>query len=283
MAKAFSVASWNVKHFKGDGSQPFEKQRVKRVFKYLKDLDPDVLGIYEVEGKEVYSEITKQFPDYTFEITEGKESQEILAGVRKDISCFFTQKTQFRSAVPYMRPGLLATIVKDDVTYSLLFLHLASFPEPRGFGLRDDMLYKAVKFRHVLDPAYGGDHKSNYIFFGDLNTMGMKYPYKKKVDWFYELQKWDDRADTYYGMKRLSKTSPVTWRGKINNKFVESNLDHVYASNNLTFKVFDRNNNQGEVEVRGWVDLIDEEKDDWIKEYSDHSLLHFEVQKTNAD
>lgn len=282
MVKAFSVASWNVRHFKS-GNETFSKQRVERIFTCLKDLNPDVFGIYEVEGKEVYSEIVKKFPNYTFQITEGKESQEILAGVRNDISCFFTQKLDFQSGVPYMRPGLLATIEVEEVNYTLLFLHLASFPVPRGFGLRDDMLYKAVKFRHVLDPAYGGEHKANYIFFGDLNTMGMNYPYDKDIQWQVELKKWDDRAETYYGMRRLTKTSSVTWRGKVNNKIKESNLDHVYASNNLNFRIFERNNNQGEVEVRGWVDKDEQEKDEWIEKYSDHSLMYFEIQKPTGD
>ena len=64
-----------------------------------------------------------------------------------------------------MRPGLLVTITIDGANYILLFLHLASSSEPRGMGLRDDMLYRAVKFRHVvLDKAAGGKHKANYIF-----------------------------------------------------------------------------------------------------------------------
>lgn len=279
MVKAFTVASWNVEHFKSDDDEASSKERVERVVSYLKDVDPDVFGIYEVTGKEVYFEIVEKFPDYTFEITEGEEVQEILAGVRNSLGCFFTQRLEFKSAVPYMRPGLLASIRKDEATYNLLFLHLASFPEPRGFGLRDDRLYKAVKFRHVLDKAAGGEHKSNYVFFGDLNTMGMKYPFEKEILPKFELDKWDERAKRYYGMKRLSKTSDVTWRGEINNKIEESNLDHVSASTNLDFRIIERNNVEAEVEVRGWVDKPEAERDQWTKKYSDHSLLHFEIQK----
>lgn len=283
MEKAFSVASWNVEHFKSDGDQPTDRERVERVVSYLKELDPDVFGIYEVTGKEVYFEIVEKFPNYTFEITEGEEVQEILAGVRNTLSCFFTQRLEFKSSVPYMRPGLLASIKKEEVTYNLLFLHLASFPEPRGFGLRDDMLYKAVKFRHVLDKPAGGKHKSNYVFFGDLNTMGMNYPYEKRIDRNFELKKWDERAMGYYGMRRLAKTSDITWRGEVDGQIEESNLDHVYASTNLKFKKFERNNVTAEVEVRGWVDKPESEKDEWTRKYSDHSLLHFEIQKPDDE
>lgn len=280
MSKAFSVASWNVEHFKSTRGQSPDNERVKRVISYLKDQDPDIFGIYEVTGKDVYFEMVDQFPDYTFEITEGPETQEILVGFRSTLTCFLTQKVQFKSAVPYMRPGLLASIRLDGVDYSLLFLHLASFPEPRGFGLRDDMLYKAVKFRHVLDNPAGGEHLSNYIFLGDLNTMGMKYPFKRNIKAELELEKWDERAKKYYGMTRLTKTMNYTWRGKVNKKIKESNLDHVYASTNLKFKEFERNGVKAEVDVRGWVnEPNDERRNKWTQLYSDHSLLYFELQK----
>jgi len=276
VSKAFSVASWNVEHFK----ESPDSERVKRVISFLKHQDPDVFGIYEVSGKEVYFEMVDQFPDYTFEITEGPETQEILVGSRNTLTCFLTQRVQFKSGVPYMRPGLLASIRLDGVDYSLLFLHLASFPEPRGFGLRDDMLYKSVKFRHVLDKPAGGRHLSNYIFLGDLNTMGMKYPFKKGIDAELELEKWDDRAKRYYGMRRLTKTVDRTWRGKVNDEIKESNLDHVYASSNLRFKEFERDGAKGDVDVHGWVEeSTDEGKDKWTQLYSDHSLLYFELQK----
>ena len=48
MAKAFSVASWNVEHFKGD------KTRIERVIGFLKKQKPDVFAMYEVEGSVVF-------------------------------------------------------------------------------------------------------------------------------------------------------------------------------------------------------------------------------------
>ena len=61
MTKAFSVASWNIEHFKGD------QNRMERVFKFLtenpKFSTPDVFGIYEVVGKSVYETLTTLLPE----------------------------------------------------------------------------------------------------------------------------------------------------------------------------------------------------------------------------
>ena len=281
MGKAFSVVSWNVKHFNKSSDSPAERSRVSRVISYLKLQDPDIFGIYEVEGKDVFTEMVSQFQGYTFQITEGLQTQQILVGVRNTLTAFFTQKVEFKTGVTFMRPGLLATINVDDVNYSLLFLHLASKTVPRGMGLRDDMIERAMKFRHTLDKAYGGRHKANYLFLGDLNIMGMDYPFQKSIEPKFELKKWDSAGKKTFGMRRLGKTSEVTWSSLSTSKLGRSNLDHVYAAEHLKFTKFkDALNEDVEIAVRGWVDEESEsEKDSWIKSYSDHSLLFFEVQK----
>jgi endonuclease/exonuclease/phosphatase family metal-dependent hydrolase len=273
MAKAFSIASWNVEHFKGDPS------RTGRVVNFLRAQNPDVIGIYEVEGTEVFSAVTSKFPNYTFQITEGKESQEILVGFKSALSVFITQKLEFKSGTTHMRPGLLATITVSGTPYSVLFLHLASSDKPRGFGLRDDMVIRATKFRKVLNAAVGGN--ANYIFLGDLNSMGLDYPYKKDIEASTELKRWDVRASVYYDMRRLPKTFDFTFSNGSGSTIPDSNLDHVYASKNIKFKKFDRPDGaEAEVDVRGWVNQNTQAaKDKWINEYSDHSLLYLEVQR----
>jgi len=277
MTKAFSVASWNVKHFKDDPT------RIDRVVSFLKHQNPDVFALYEVTGKDVFAAMTTVFPDYTFQITEGPETQEILVGVRNTLTCFITQRVEFKSGVTRMRPGQLVTIIVDGVNYILLFLHLASSSEPRGMGLRDDMLYRAVKFRHVLDKAAGGKHKANYIFLGDLNIMGLTYPYDRDIDAETELRKWNERASRYYGMRRLGKTHEQSWSGGSSSSFAPANLDHVYAAKRLTFKPFKNADNEDvDVDVRGWVNEPSvAAQDAWIAKHSDHSLLYFEVQRVS--
>lgn len=279
MVKAFSVASWNVEHFHG------RIKRVKDVSLFLKNQDPDLFALYEVSGSEVFSKMVEQFPGYTFQITEGPQVQEILVGVRNTLTAFITQKIQFRAGATYMRPGQLVTITKDDVNYSMLFLHLASGTNPRGMGLRDEMLHRAVKFRHILDKAYGGKHTANYLFLGDLNTMGMDYPFDRDIFSETELRKWDTWASRYYGMRRLEKSYDKTWNGGSSSSIESSDLDHVFAAKHLKFKQFKfkkDNNIDVDVDVRGWIDKQTvQSQDNWIKKHSDHSLLYFEVQKVD--
>lgn len=273
MAKAFSIASWNVEHFKDDPS------RIGRVVSFLAAQNPDVVALYEVEGKEVFASMTAQFPGYTFQITEGEQTQEILVGVRSSLTAFLTQKLEFKSGTTAMRPGLLATITVAGKSYCVLFLHLASSNEPRGFGLRDDMAVRAIKFRKTLDRAAGG--KAHYLFLGDLNTMGLNYPYQKDIDVATELKKWDARAAQYYAMRRLAKTHDATWSNGSGSSIPDSNLDHVYAANHLKFKLFLRPDGaKAEVDVRGWTNQpTAAAKDKWIKDFSDHSLLYLEVER----
>lgn len=274
MAKIFSVVSWNVEHFRDDPA------RVGDVVTKLAAQNPDVFGLYEVEGSTVYQTLVSKMPNYTFQITEGEQSQEILVGVRKTLTAFITQRTEFRSGTTHMRPGQLVAITKNKVNYGLLFLHLSSGTDPRGMGLRDDMTERAFDFRRTLDKAAGGDGKARYIFLGDLNTMGMKYPFDRSINADIELKKLDQyAARAKIGMTRLAKTHDTTWSNGSKSSLPPSNLDHVFATTNLKFKTFPRADGAAaNVSVRGWVEeTTDEKKDAWIAKYSDHSMLYFEV------
>jgi endonuclease/exonuclease/phosphatase family metal-dependent hydrolase len=216
-----------------------------------------------------------------FQITEGPQTQEILVGVRSTLSAFITQKVEFRSGTTHMRPGQLVTITRRGTTYALLFLHLSSGTDPRGMGLRDDMLERAFEFRKVLDKTAGGAGQSRYLFLGDLNTMGLEYPFDRDIEAALELKKWDRyAARKSIGMRRLAKTHDVSWFNGSQSSLAPSNLDHVYASGNLAFRSFRRPaGGTAEVAVRGWVnEPTDAGKDAWIGRHSDHSLLYFEVQ-----
>lgn len=276
MAKLFSVASWNVEHFKDD------PDRVGRVVDFVKAQKPDVFGLYEVEGATIFQALVDKMPNYTFQITEGPQTQEILIGVKKTLTAFITQKVTFKAGTTHMRPGQLVTVTKGGKNYCLLFLHLASGNNPRGMGLRDDMLERAFDFRTTLDKAAGGTGQARYLFLGDLNTMGMKYPFNKSIDATLELQKWDKyAAKTKIAMQRLEKTHPASWSNGSGSSIPQSNLDHVYASTNLKFKAFTIPGGGGgkaNVSVRGWAtETTTAKQDKWIQDYSDHSLLYFEV------
>ncbi|HEX9760377.1 MAG TPA: endonuclease/exonuclease/phosphatase family protein [Candidatus Acidoferrales bacterium] len=273
MAKAFSIASWNVEHFKNGAAA-----RVDRIVDFLKTQKPDVFAIYEVEGKEVFSSLVAKMAGYQSHITEGPQTQEILVGVKSGLTAFFTQKLTFKSGNTYLRPGALLTVTVSGKNYSMLFLHTKSSNAPVGLGLRDDMFRRAFEFRKTLDKASaaaGAGGKANFIFMGDLNTMGMKYPFQKKIDAPLELQKLDSDA-AKVKMRRLAKSCPATWSNGSQSSLKPSDLDHVVAADHLKFKKF----TGAEVDCRGWTSLATTpEQDKWIKDFSDHALLYMELQK----
>jgi hypothetical protein len=79
----------------------------------------------------------------------------------------------------------------------------------------------------------------------------------------------------------LPKTFDLTFSNGSASSIPDSNLDHVYASKHLRFAEFEPSGGQrGEVDVRGWVNRRTvAQRDRWIDQYSDHSLLYLEVQK----
>ena len=68
--------------------------RVADVVALLAEQRPDVFALYEVEGKEVFDELTTQIPEYTFHITEGPQVQEILIGIRARIDSVLHTKSR---------------------------------------------------------------------------------------------------------------------------------------------------------------------------------------------
>jgi hypothetical protein len=56
---------------------------------------------------------------------------------------------------------------------------------------------------------------------------------------------------------------------------MRSDLDHVVASDGLAFRQF----SGADVDVRGWPKLEADKQADWMKQFSDHALLYFEVEQ----
>jgi len=270
MTRAFSLASWNVEHFRNPDS------RADRVVDFLVDLGPpDVFALYEVEGKEVFDELVTKMPGFTFHITEGPQVQEILVGVRSDLTAFFTQRTEFKSGLWALRPGALLTLTIEDEVYPILFLHTKSGVEPLGLGLRDDMLIRALDFKDVLEAASGS--VPNYMFLGDLNTMGMQYTYLRERDITAELEVL--KAANFArgrGMKLLAKDVPTTWWNG-GTGLAPSNLDQVVAVEHMAFEDF----GGAEVTVLGWPkEPTPSAQRAWIADYSDHGCLYLEIQRS---
>ena len=204
--------------------------------------------------------------------------QEILIGVKRRYTVYFRQKLEFKSGIHALRPGAYLALRTKGKDYSLLFLHTKSGSNPRGLGLRDDMHQRACKFRKVLDKRAGGQGKANYIFMGDLNLMGIKYGFKKDIDAPTELAKLDKMAGKSK-MKRLSKDELFTWWNGSMSKYPKSDLEQVFASEHLKFRLFGRGSTKSEVTVRGWPkEGTVTRQDAWIAQYSEHGLLFFQVE-----
>lgn len=155
-----------------------------------------------------------------------------------------------------------------------------------GWGCGTIWVDRAFKFRKALaaqDKASGGNGQISCMFIGDLNSMGLDYPFDRKITSELELMKWDQTASRSRGnpMRRLPKIHELSWSNGTGSTIPDSNLDHVFATRNLTFKSFARPDGaDAEVKVTGWVDFEDDppKKDEWISEFSDHSLLYLELE-----
>ncbi|UCF29368.1 MAG: endonuclease/exonuclease/phosphatase family protein [Chloroflexota bacterium] len=286
MPRAFSVASWNVEHFRGNIA------RVQRVASFIAGQAtqdggpaqaPEIFALFEVEGRDIFQEFMIRFPNYNFHITEGKQLQEIFIGVREDIQFFSTQRLEFKTQREGLRPGLLLTVRIQQVYYPLLFLHTKSGDNPEDFGLRDAALNHAFNLKRTLDRLPNGP--ANFIFMGDLNSMGIDdpVPFSRVLDFSQDdeitrLQDWARRRN----MIALDKPPTiingvprqVTWFNGSNN-FVPSNLDHVIASNQMDIR--SPGGGATPVALFGWPILPQNRWASWFMEYSDHAMLYFEV------
>jgi endonuclease/exonuclease/phosphatase family metal-dependent hydrolase len=285
MATVFSFASWNVEHFKGR-----DVARAQRCVQFIRDQNPDVFGIYEVEGKDVFDHFVNLMPSHNIYVTEGLSYMQTLIGVRRSITAFVTQRHSFKSKVPTLRPGTLVTIQRNGTNYSLLFLHIKSLPDPRSWGLRDDMVKHVKNLKSALDRNAG--NAANLIAIGDFNTMGLNVTYADNdMTGVSEVARYE-RVLARGDMRWLPKSKPHTWWNGPDGSYDPSDLDHVFASDHLLFKdcgsaqlpagaevaAAAEPNPRARLEVRGWPEMnTDAQKQTWINRYSDHALLFGKV------
>ena len=166
------------------------------------------------------------------------------------------------------------TVKKGNGRYTLLFLHLKSANLPVGLGIRDNQLASAWKLAKAIRKRKDPKDKG-YLVLGDLNTMGMRYPFKKSISADMEIKKIaKDAKRKSVGMRLLSKTGPTFSNGP-SSSIPRSDLDQVVATANLKFTKFGGQ----EVDVRGWPKLQNDKKkwSQWVRDFSDHGLVYFEL------
>ncbi len=266
------IISWNIEHFDGKGGgKTARKKRVDRVVQYMKDQKPDIFGISEVKGKAVYQEMTDALSGYSFVITEGPQTQEILIGVREGLRSFFSQREEFKSGNPGLRPGGVMTVTHKNQNIPIMFVHFKSMPTARGMGLRNDMVEHAINLKKALDKIQ--NTQANFIVIGDMNFMGMNI--KDGGPDFSGAQEIGNVENRFarYGMVRLKKDHSATFFNGSKSKYPPSDLDHVFAADHLKFEPV-KNGNGALVHVGGWAELTSvTKKDDWINKFSDHAPL----------
>ena len=279
-----TITAWNVQEFgKKRLTKAGLKSRVKGVANHIKSTSPHIFGILEVEKIDVLTLIEEEFPDYDFGFTEGKDSnnkpnKEILVGWKrgKFDQVTFSQKRQFNLYNPFLRPGALLSFRKDADWYNVLFLHTDSGTEAKDFGNRYEMFDKVWNLRKALDKKVG-NKRERLIAIGDLNTMGLQYPSRRKAD---NIVPGDKEIEALEGfaeandMVRLEKSHDETWK-KLGKNWT-SDLDHVIASDIAEFKNLGTRATDGKdyyVEVSGWLEKPARQRESFIEKLSDHASL----------
>ena len=285
-----TVTAWNVQEIgKKTLSAAALRQRVKGVAEHIRSTDPHIFGILEVEKIDVLELIEGEFPDFDFGFTEGRDSnnkpnKEILVGWKRGVldQVTFSQKRQFNLNNPFLRPGALLSFRKADNWYNVLFLHTDSGTEARDFGNRYEMFDKVWNLRKALDKKVGGNKRERLVVVGDLNTMGLQFPTRRKADLVVsgpgEIEALEKFAEKQM-MTRLQKSHDVTWK-KFGKNWT-SDLDHVIASDIADFKTLGNRSSDGEpftVQVSGWVDNTAVKREKFIEKLSDHSSLTFTIE-----
>lgn len=270
----FSFLSWNVEHFR---QNPDLAARSVRIAAHIRQQDPDVFGLFEVETVDIISLMQSEFPDYTFGITDGPETQEILVGWRNATfdQASFTQKREFNAHNEQLRPGALISLRNGTVYYNLLYLHTDSGPDAAAFGNRFEMFDRVWKLRKALDKKVldsgGTITAAHLVVLGDLNTMGLFYPTNTLANALVraprEIEVLGIQA-AKVGMQLLSKDEPLTY----NNGNLKGNLDHVIADAGLVFLPPAPGVAEA-VHVEGWPQLQGSERKDFIDNVSDHASL----------
>lgn len=278
---SFSVCSWNVEFFgsrRPGGTHAQVATRINDVFDFLArpEIQADVFAIYEVNGSQVFQKVSEAFPDYSWQITEGSGTQQILVGFR--VPAFVTQRVEFsRGFTGPLRPGVLVTVNHQQQVYPMLFLHLKAADAAIDFGVRAYQHDKARSLRKSLDSA-APTERANFIIAGDLNNVGMNLSFSgRDISLDEEINRVRNMYESRYDeLVMLEKTAPATFWNGPGSSDPPSDIDHVVAASRVNLAPV---GNGQTVEVKGWPELTtDAEKADWIRRFSDHALLRFTVE-----
>lgn len=269
-----------MRHFKGS------KERLDDVDAFITDLDPDVFGLIEYQGKSSIRELmVDRFPEYDFAVTDSTGNLEVVVGYRrgKFDQVVWTQKRQFNDVKRVLRPGALISLRFGGEFYNLLFLHTDSGTKEKDHKNRKKVFRKIWKLKKALEKRTASGN-SNLIVPGDLNTMGKG----RTITGASEIR-WLERTATRNGLRMLSKDWGATWsqwgkgprgqRRKLKvselGDLITSSLDHVLAADEIEFEP--SGDNGEDIHVKGWRQLTGVNKANFLWSLSDHCGIFGEV------
>lgn len=226
MLSQLKFISWNIKHFNGRSPK-----RLMRIIAYLKNIDADIISLYEIKGSKVFTILDAQLPGYVWNTTSGPQSQEILVGIREGLGTIgFEQTDSFKGGNNFLRPGMLTTLkLAGGDIYTFLSLHLKSSSDFLANAVREEQfaalykLSKSLKRRGV-----------KLVAFGDLNTMGLALPYGHGFDTAAEFEM-KQRKMSNAGLRLIPKDSDHTWTPSKKSEYKKADLDHVLAHKGVKF------------------------------------------------
>lgn len=276
----FTFLSWNVRHFRGDPA------RLNEVDTFISNLNPDVFGLIEYQGKSSIRELmVDRFPEYDFAVTDSTGNLEVVVGYRrgKFDQVVWTQKRQFNDVKRHLRPGAMISLRIGEEFYNLLFLHTDSGTKEADYKNRKKVFTKVWKLKKSL-ASRSASGNSNLIVLGDLNTMGKG----RTISGSSEIAKLEKSA-IKQGMRLLSKDFDSTWSqwgtGRRGNRkklkvseldgLMTSNLDHVIAADELQFVPV--GDNGEDIHVKGWQQLTGTDKTSFLWNLSDHCGIFGQV------
>jgi endonuclease/exonuclease/phosphatase family metal-dependent hydrolase len=139
------------------------------------------------------------------------------------------------------------------------------------------MFDKIWSVKKALDKKSPGGAESKFIVLGDLNTMGLQFPLRKKADT--RVSEMDEiKALEAIALKQDMVLLPKEFVSTFNNGKFTSNLDHVLATNNVAFRQFGLIQDQPFfVRVTGWQQLQGNARKTFIDTISDHCSLYCEI------
>lgn len=263
----FSFAVWNVKRFQAHPA------RIRAVGQLIRAHDPDVFGILEFLDKEAARRLVRsdEFQPYDFAFTDSAKGIEILVGWKRArfVQALYTQRREMQVGNLNLRPGGLLSVLDaaDGVFTNLLFLHTDSGKDATAFANRQAMFGKIWSLQRALAALPEQRGTARLVALGDLNTMGRTGGPNAAA----EIAALTEAAQDN-GMRVATKTHPRTWR---NVGGTTSNLDHVVASAELAFvPQIGPGGTVAEVGVDGWVNRSGQALDNFVRNISDHCLLH---------